>query len=150
MKLVDAHCHLYGFDTAEIDEIFNKLDIVIVAVSEDIKTAERVLSLKKRFNKIVPCIGLHPWNVSKNSLDEVDELLKLKNEVVCFGEIGLDKRFNAENFEHQVKVFEAFLDEASSGNYVLNLHTLDAWHEVLKLLKRYDIEKAIFHGIPGP
>jgi len=150
MEYIDAHCHLYGFSDNEIIDIFSNMKITIVAVSEDYKSSKKVVTLGGRIENVVPCIGLHPWNVDKNFENEIEQILSLRKHVKCFGEIGLDKRFNKDNYEYQLKAFEIFLDEASRNNFVLNLHALDAWLEVLQLLKKYDIKKAIFHWYSGP
>lgn len=151
--LVDAHCHLYEFGNEELESILSR-GMTIVAVGEDIETSRRVLEIARAKPNVIPCIGLHPWNV-KSREEGVEKARKiveiaLSNGVRCIGEVGLDTKFVPETIELQREVFKVFLEAARDYKLVLNLHTAGTWEEVYQLLVKYDIEKAMFHWYTGP
>ena len=47
-------------------------------------------------------------------------------------------------------MFEFFLEAAKEQNKIVNLHTRGAEKEVLVLLKKYEIQRAIIHWYSGP
>ena len=148
---VDAHCHLYAFEDGEIIKIFDELDISMLAVSENIESSKRSIDLTSISEKIYPCVGLHPWEVKgEESLQEAEEIIGMHKRAKCFGEIGLDKRFNTENYEYQKEIFYKFVEASSKLKMPLNIHALDAWKEVFEIISSYGIKKAIFHWYSGP
>ena len=154
-RLVDIHSHVYEFEEKELRSILDKLkDIVIVGVSDDLESAERLISLASRFDQIVPCLGLHPWSV-KNREESISEAyriieLAINNNIKCFGEIGLDTKFVPETIEAQRQVFRIFLEVARDNNMFVNLHTAGTWEEVFNLLVKYDVAAANLHWYTGP
>ncbi len=151
MQIVDAHSHLHGFSDDEIRSIIAELDIYIVAVAENLSSSLRTLGLRKISDRIYPCIGLHPWETKgEDALNEVEEILKYANNAYCFGEIGLDKRFNTENFNVQKEVFYRFVEASLKTKKPLNIHALDAWKETLDIVSSMGVKKAIFHWYSGP
>ena len=148
------HVHLYEFSDEEVEEILEKdPDLVLVAVSEDVESLERVLELRERFpDRIVACAGLHPWNIGEEPLAQVEELLRTayRGDLACIGEVGLDRKFVPHTWEVQVQVFEAFLRYAGEVGALVNIHAPDAWADALAMLVDYDIERAMFHWYTGP
>ncbi len=69
-----------------------------------------------------------------------------------FGEIGLDFRnvHDATLYDSQERVLEFFLSAAKEQDKIVNVHTSGAEMEVLELLERYDIRRAIIHWYSGP
>jgi len=143
---VDAHCHVYGMSVERLSKMTD--EIIIVGVSEDLETSRKVIELSKRFPNIIPMVGVHPWNVGKVSYKELQDVVALVKEARGFGEIGLDGK--TKNFDKQLDFLERFLEIAREYNMPVNLHTRAAWQEVLDLLFKYEIEKAIFHWYSGP
>lgn len=94
-------------------------------------------------------IGLHPWYIDKNTLD--DKLMQLKNwakhaSVVAIGECGLDK-ICATDFALQQKAFLAQIHLANKINKPLVIHCVRAYDEVIELLDRdKNRVPVIFHG----
>ncbi len=146
VMLVDAHVHLVKFHREYIERLGN---FVLLAVSEDLDESLKTIELSKEFDNVIPGIGLHPWVVDR---DRVEEIMNLRKDLdsFFFGEIGLDKKFHPETFDKQVEVFKKFLEIASEEKIPINIHSAGAWGEVLELLKKYEIEKAIFHWYTGP
>ncbi len=151
--LLDAHCHLHEFDDYEIQSFEMLADkVAIVAVSDDAKSSKRTLELARKFRHVIPCVGIHPWSVHEAGKEDVNEVEKLAGEpdVLCIGEVGLDKKFVPHTFQKQVEVFSKMLSLAKEYGLVVNVHAPDAWRDVLDMLLKYDIDKAIIHWYTGP
>ncbi len=153
-RLLDAHCHLHEYSDDEISEFVEKLGIAIIAVSDDLESSNRTLELSKRFSRIIPALGMHPWEVSPERLDEVEAVIQLvyrnRDVVRMLGEIGLDRRFRGSTIAYQYEVFTKFLEVARELQLGVTVHSVDTWDEVLRLLQRYDIPIAVFHWYTGP
>ncbi|MEM1541404.1 MAG: TatD family hydrolase [Ignisphaera sp.] len=151
--MVDAHCHIHEFPNEEIKDI-GKLVTYLIAVSDDHRSSIRTLDLAKRYRWIIPSVGLHPWSVDADSIDEAKKISDLArekgNEIRILGEVGLDKRFKQDTYHHQLKVFEIFIELAKEMNMILNIHAAGAWREVLNILAKNDIPMAIIHWYTGP
>ncbi len=148
--LVDVHCHADEYSIHRLREFIYKFKMIIVGVSVDLKSSLKILEYSKELNNFIPCVGLHPWYVDKLSEDGIDEVFRLSRNIKCIGEVGLDTRFVPKTIEKQRDIFRKFLEIGSEEDTVFNLHSVDTWREVLELLRRYDISKAIFHWYTGP
>lgn len=134
----DAHCH------------YNSLNkeysgFVIAAVSIDYQSSLQTLKLRKP-GSILAGVGIHPWNVGKENLEDVIPLVK---DADFIGEIGLDYRYNPRK-DLQIEHFRKFLEVARDLNKPVNVHSLDSWRDTLNLLLEYDIKRAIIHWYSGP
>ena len=153
ISLYDAHCHLHEFSDVEINRfIANRY--VIIAVSDDLSSSLRTLSIyrENRYN-VIPCIGLHPWNISKETSENMERLMSLiaDEKPPCIGEVGLDKRFLPEStFNKQAEIFRSFLEIASSIDAIVNIHAVDTWREALRMTIDSGVRRAIFHWFNGP
>ncbi|WP_460125710.1 TatD family hydrolase [Stetteria hydrogenophila] len=148
------HVHLYEFSRDEVRGIIESdPGIVLVSVSEDVESFQAVLSLHEEYpDRVVPCVGFHPWNIGKEPLSQVDELIRMayRSDVACVGEVGLDKKFVPETWETQVQVFGKFVDYAVEVGGFLNIHAPGAWRETLSILADACVERAMFHWYTGP
>ncbi len=150
---LDSHCHLHEFTDEEIDDI-SALNLTIVAVSDDLPSSRRTLELALGHEWVVPALGLHPWEVSADSVPDAQEIAKLVEEskgiVRILGEVGLDKRFKAETIAYQLEVFRLFVELARELRMGMTLHSVDTWREVLDIVYRNDVPVAVFHWYTGP
>lgn len=146
--LYDSHCHLYEFDEGSIEE-FTK-EIVIVAVSDDYESSLRTLELSDKFKNVIPCVGIHPWNAHRVSLDDLRKIERIMSDVDCVGEIGLDRKFTPQTLPVQEDLFRAMLRLAREYGTVVNVHAPDAWRQVVDLLDRFEIDRAVIHWYTGP
>ncbi|HWQ17312.1 MAG TPA: TatD family hydrolase [Sulfolobales archaeon] len=151
--LYDAHCHLHEFGDPEIERFMTN-GYIIIAVSDDLNSSLRTLDIYRKYvDNVIPCVGLHPWNIEKESRENVDRLINLIDEEKppCIGEVGIDRRFLPESsFEKQTKIFGAFLEAASSIDAVVNIHAVDAWRDALRMVISSGVKRAIFHWFNGP
>lgn len=152
-RISDAHCHLHEFSDSDIS-LISMLNIDVIAVSDDYSSSVRTLTIAKKYKWVIPAIGLHPWSIKINSIEEANNVSELAlnkdNNIRVLGEIGIDKRFKPETFTYQLQIFKLFIDIAKEINAVLNVHAAGAWEEVLTLLTRSDIPTAIIHWYTGP
>ncbi len=155
ITIYDMHCHTHDFTPAEIENFIEQLrDLKIVSVSEDLETFNKTLELYMMFpDIIIPCSGLHPWNIGKVTLQEVEELIRqtYRNDIFCIGEVGLDKKFvDPTTWSAQIDVFSKFLKLATEIDAYVTIHSPGAWREALTLLVEYNVRKAMFHWYTGP
>ena len=149
--LIDAHCHLHEFKDSEIRDFIK--DTVIAAVSDDLKSSRRTLQLAmENPNRVLAFIGIHPWEIGEAKPQEIEEVIKLAEHehVAGIGEVGLDKKFVKETFNQQLKIFTAFVKTAKEYDLPMNVHAPDAWRDVLDILRKHDVERAIIHWYTGP
>jgi len=149
-KYVDSHIHLNEYSEERISSLCGRDDVVLIAVSEDLRSSLTNISIEKRCPNVRAAVGIHPWNVGKVSADELAKVLELVGSVGFVGEVGLDKRFTPETFDLQLKIFSEFVTRALSSRKALLLHAAGAWREVLEILSRSAVETAVIHWYTGP
>ncbi len=151
--IYDAHCHLYEFPDEYIERLVSSNNYVITAVSDDFRSSLRTLKLYEKFRESInPCIGIHPWVIERTDKKDLEMVLGLieRLNIGCIGEVGLDRVFVPQSIDKQIEFFLQILEFAKSKDIVLNIHAPGAWSQVLELLRRYDIGKAIIHWYTGP
>ena len=151
--LIDAHSHLNKYEE-ELESALKQINehrIFTISTSMDLPSYQRNLEIADRCNLVLPTFGIHPWNASEY-VDRLEGLRWAINQSPMIGEIGLDHHFvtDAAQYPTQTKVLEFFLTTASQQGKIVNLHTKGAEKEVLDLLRRYNIQRAIIHWYAGP
>ncbi len=155
-KIYDMHSHFYEYSDKEIEEILEKdKDLVVVAVSDDPESAARTIEIWEAYpDRVVPCIGFHPWNLKegRGALDAEESLrLAARFGPPCIGEVGLDRRFMDQSTWHlQVYIFRRFAALAREISAFLNIHAPDAWKHALSIVGEEEIERAMLHWYTGP
>jgi TatD DNase family protein len=151
--LVDAHAHLdkYGEELSTALEEIGKHRIFTWAVSMDLPSYRRNLEIAARCGLVLPTFGVHPRKAPEYA-GRLAELSPWIEQSPAIGEIGLDFHWigDSAQFPAQRKVFEYFLAAAREQKKIVNLHTKGAEKEVLDLLERYGIARAIVHWYSGP
>lgn len=147
---VDAHCHLAEFGLEDILGFVKTT--YVVAVSEDLDSSTKTLGLAENLRRVVPCVGIHPWEAHRATERDVREIERLvaSRDLRCLGEAGLDRRFVPKTWHKQLCVFRSLLRIARDYDLVVNLHAAGAWREVCEEVIRKDIRCAIFHWYTGP
>ena len=147
--LIDSHIHAYEYGEEFISKYCNR-NYMFLAVSDDYTSSLKTIGLSRKCRNVVPAIGLHPWEVSKESISELDKFASLVRYVRFLGEVGLDKKFVPNTWKLQLKVFNMFLELAETYGLGLSIHAAGAWREVIDLLKKRNIKVAIIHWYTGP
>ena len=151
--LLDAHAHLDKYATdlqAALREI-QEQQIFTIAVSMDVPSYQRSVDIGERCELVLPTFGIHPRR-APGYADRLNELSPLIEESPAIGEIGLDFHWIEDRSQYpaQLKVLEYFFAAAREQKKIVNLHTKGAEREILGLLERYDIQRAIVHWYSGP
>ena len=152
---IDAHIHLYDAEYKEIindiiEEAFNHGIKYIVSVSEDSVTAIKNLGLSKLNRNILIGLGVHPWTAIYNPGDidkTIEIILEYIDEIVCIGEVGLDKKYedSIRMWDKQVDTFNKMISLALEYKKPLNIHSRRAARDVLHILNKRDVDQAYFH-----
>lgn len=93
-------------------------------------------------------MGLHPWYLEAENLDEQLENLRnnlSKPEVLSVGECGLDK-LSTIDWALQLQAFQSQIELAEEINKPIIIHCVKAFNDVLVMLKNVNVP-VIFHGI---
>jgi TatD DNase family protein len=91
--------------------------------------------------------GIHPWHVTRFSIDEVVAMLENligHKELIGIGEIGLDRACSSD-YLLQKRIFELHLSFAEKYNLPIVIHAVKSWSEIIAYLKRVTVP-FILHG----
>lgn len=159
--LIDTHCHL---DAAEFNADRNDIalqalqqgvsNIVIPAVARD--NFDTVIQVCQQHKHCVYALGIHPMYVDSATLEDLETLKTylVENNPVAIGEIGLDyfvtnAKNNPDHIEKQIHFFTEQLKIAKQHNLPVILHVRNAIDDILKYLRRYQINGGIAHAFNG-
>ena len=152
--VVDAHAHLDQYSDSELPDVLRQVEdghifTISTAMNPDSYRRARMIAARCRY--VLPTFGLHPWEAHEyvGKLAQIDGLIETSP---MLGEIGLDYQFvqDASRYGPQKEILEHFVRAAREQAKVVNLHTKGAEEEILGLLTRYEIERAIVHWYSGP
>jgi TatD DNase family protein len=151
---VDAHAHLDEYPDTWLGAVLGQLEelrIATIGIAMAPGAYERTLQIQQRSPWVTATLGIHPWN-AHHFVTALDDLEPALVDSPMFGEIGLDFRNVRDHslYDSQERVLEFFLAAAKDQDKVINIHTSGAETEVLELLERYDIARAIIHWYSGP
>ncbi|MFC1872922.1 TatD family hydrolase [Chloroflexota bacterium] len=156
-QLIDTHAHLDEIDDTEavLAEAAAVGVTGIVAVGEDHASNIRVLELAAKYPGVVfPALGLHPWNIKPNKIDETLKFVEEHAEnAVAIGEIGLDyhKRVRqVADKDIQKEVFFSLLEIAVLHGKPASIHSRYAWKDAVNLVVSSGLKQPVFHWFTGP
>ncbi|MGZ8532234.1 MAG: TatD family hydrolase [Candidatus Binatia bacterium] len=151
--LIDAHVHLdkYG---ALLDRALQEIaeqQIFTVATAMDLPSYLELQKIGERSELVLPTFGIHPRRAADYA-DRLPELSRYIDRSPAIGEIGLDLHWvkDTTTYPAQRKVLEYFIAAAGEQNKFVNLHTKAGEKEILDLLVKYDVRRAIIHWYSGP
>lgn len=135
--IYDAHAHL----GTEIErKIRKQTPIVSMICAQDPKEAvllQQLVSEEKKQaegNWLVPTFGLHPWQSSTYSFDDMKPFLETAD---IIGEIGMDSVWCDVPLSRQQLIFEQQLAFASETKKPVILHTKGQEKEITQLIRHY-------------
>lgn len=94
-------------------------------------------------------VGMHPWFLSKETVNE--ELLLLENQIqhkncLAIGECGLDKAIKVD-FDFQMHVFRQQIQMSEKHQKPIIIHCVRAFQEIIQLKKEYKPNQSwVLHG----
>lgn len=133
IPLVDAHAHL----GTERERQARREIVTVLCGTEPVSAAE-VLRLQNEFT-LASC-ALHPWNVEKNS---VEELLPFIEASPVLGEIGLDSVWTNADMTRQRSAFIRQLELAETLGKPIVLHTKGMEAEIARTVCPYGVRKLV-------
>jgi TatD DNase family protein len=99
------------------------------------------------------CLGIHPWDLTEKYLEKLDsfEFILEESNVICLGEMGLDRSIKDVDIDLQKKIFISQLNVAAKrrDRFVI-IHCVKAYSEILECLKKSSFKgKLVFHDYNG-
>jgi TatD DNase family protein len=151
--LIDAHVHLDRYGEL-LDHALREIErkrIFTVATAMDAPSYQALKTIGERSPLILPTFGVHPRRAPQYA-GRLRELGPLIEDSPAIGEIGLDFHWEKDSttYPSQVKVLEYFFAAAREQNKFVNLHTKGGEKEILDLLEKYQVQRAIIHWYSGP
>ena len=151
--LIDAHAHLDHYEAA-LESVLAEITeqrIFTIANSMDLPSYNQNLEIGEMCDLVLPTFGVHPKRAPEYA-ERLRELNQATEQSPMIGEIGLDFHWveDPSQYPAQRKVLCYFLAAAREQKKIVNLHTKGAEKEILDLLERYDIQRAIVHWYSGP
>jgi len=153
--LVDTHAHLdevEGLDGA-LSRARSQNVCAIMAVGQHPESNDRTLEIGEANRGLVyPAIGIHPHFAEQATSDWFGNVEAKAANCVAIGEIGLDfwTQKDGQGRARQVSVYERLLEIAKRLGKPVSVHSRGAWEETVRLARKHDVPKAIFHWFTGP
>lgn len=157
-SLYDAHIHLAHADLlqhkTEIAEAYASIGVrKVVCNGTKPEDWNRVLQLAVDDPRIVPAVGLHPWNVNSAPDGWKTTFVKaLDAGAQVIGEVGLDRWIEGHDIEAQQDAFRFQLSAATQRNLPISIHCLRAMGPLMDTLRSVALpERGIhIHAYNGP
>lgn len=140
--IIDTHAHLY-YDNivVNLDEVLERASdtgikaIIVPAV--DLKTSQEIIQLAEKYEIIYALVGIHPGDVNKSNVSDIDEIEKLcsHEKVVGIGETGLDYYWDKSNIDLQKEFFRLQIDLAKDKKLPIVIHTRDSTRDAIAMIK---------------
>jgi TatD DNase family protein len=151
--LIDAHVHLDKYGDL-LDEALRQIEterIFTVATAMDVPSYLEMQKIGELSELVLPTFGIHPRRAAEYA-DRLPEISRYIEMSPAIGEIGLDFHWvkDTSTYSAQRKVLEYFIAAAAEQNKFVNLHTKAGEKEILDLLEKHDIRRAIIHWYSGP
>ena len=150
---IDAHVHLdkYGDLLDQALQQIAREPIFTVATAMDVPSYLELQWIGRRSDFVLPIFGIHPRRAAEY-IDRLSEIGRYIENSPAIGEIGLDFHWvkDSATYPAQRRVLEYFIAAAREQRKFVNLHTKAGEKEILDLLERYDVKRAIIHWYSGP
>jgi TatD DNase family protein len=151
--LIDAHAHLdkYGDLLGQALREIEEEQIFTIATAMDLPSYLELKKIGERSELVLPTFGIHPRRAAEYA-DRLSEISRHIESSPAIGEIGLDFHWvkDTSTYPAQKKILEYFFAAAREQKKFVNLHTKGGEKEILALLEKYDIKRAIIHWYSGP
>ena len=151
--LVDSHCHIPLLQEslnikAILDEAEQQHIEHMLCVAIDLAGSPEIIRLAEDHAMISASVGIHPnTELVSDFIDDELEALASHDNVVAIGETGLDYFRSEGNLEWQRERFRRHIHTAKNLNKPLIIHTREAKHDTLRILKEEgaDVVGGVMH-----
>lgn len=144
MIYFDTHAH-YNDDKFKdnVDETIKEcIDAGVKKINiigYNVESSKKAIELATKYDELYSVIGIHPSDVGKCSVKEIEELYIKNNngKIVAIGEIGLDYYWVKDNKEEQKKLFIEQIELANKLKLPIVVHSRDASLDTYLTLKEH-------------
>lgn len=156
--IIDSHAHLEmsEFDSDREEVIGRAAEAgvgYIITVGINLEFSRKAVSLAQKHKNIYASIGVHPHDVDRadnRTYDALKELArKQKQNIVAYGEIGLDFFRNISSQKKQLEAFGLQLELAQELNLPVIIHDRDAHKQCIEIVKSSGVRRGVFHCFSG-
>jgi TatD DNase family protein len=157
--LIDSHAHLDMPDFSEdlpavLDRAREAGVLQIVTVGIDLESSRAAVELAAEHPFVFATVGCHPHNADafeSADLDRLADLASRRQEVVAWGEIGLDYFRNRSARESQLRVFRRQLEIAAGLGLSVVVHDREAHEDVVSCLEEMGSKRpgGVIHCFSG-
>lgn len=142
LTLSDCHTHFDQYDASEIPQILDRAVQsgvnIIIAAGTTIESTKACIRLAGTYPTIFAGVGIHPMEshqlLDNDAYDELHNLAKLRPEVVCISEVGLDFLPSSPDHAIQEQVFREHIRIAIDLDLPIIFHSRESHDEVLRIL----------------
>ena len=151
--LIDSHCHLdYLAKDGDLDEVVERARDAgvgtLLTICTKLSKFDEVRCITERFDDVFCSVGVHPHEVHAEGQRTPDHLIELARppKVVGIGETGLDFFYEHSPRAEQEVSFRAHIRAARQTGLPLIVHSRDADHETVDIL-REEFADGSFSGV---
>jgi TatD DNase family protein len=157
VRLIDSHAHLdmKDFDR-DVDQVLSRAREGgvghIITIGIDLSSSLAALALANRYEMISSTIGYHPHGADKVNPDLLSQLTDLAEDeqVVAWGEIGLDFFKGYSKIENQIDIFQQQLKLALDFDLPVIIHEREAHQKTYEILKeKHSSHRGVIHFFSG-
>jgi TatD DNase family protein len=148
LPMIDSHSHIYmdRYDNDRYDVIARAVAAGVTQLLQvgcDLESSRAVVALSQRVSGIYASVGVHPHQATTLNDDVLEALAALfsYDKIVAWGEMGLDFYYDNSPRPVQLAAFEAQLERVAGLDVPVVIHTREAEHETLELLRRYPLRR---------
>ncbi|MGE4558831.1 MAG: TatD family hydrolase [Desulfobulbus sp.] len=141
-ELTDTHCHLdmeaYADDLDAVIATATQHGVTrIITIGIDVASSKEAVRLASRYSNVFAAVGIHPHDADQATPQALEQLRMLAGheQVVGYGEIGLDYVKNYAPRSVQIHAFTQQLNLARTLNLPVIIHDREAHEDTLRLLK---------------
>lgn len=153
----DSHAHLEmaDFDQDRPEVLTRAAEAgvnLIVTVGTTLEDCAKVISLAAEHEGIYAAVGIHPHNAREVQKDTYAAIIDLarKDQVVAYGEIGLDFHYDHSPRNTQIARFGEQLELAADLDLPVIIHSRKAERETMEMLKSWRGKlRGILHCFSG-
>lgn len=148
VSVIDGHAHLDGLEDLEAALVEARKEEVaaIIGVGMGRESNKKILAIAEQYpGFVLPAIGYHPWEIRKPEIEEnlafIEENL---DRCIAIGEVGLDYRIRVKR-DLQKGAFDEIVRFSSEHRKPMILHCRGSHRDVLSIISKMGVEKAVFH-----
>ena len=142
MEYFDTHAHYNDekFDVI-VDDVLKRCKNIgvkyVINIGYNIQSSIKAIELSNKYKNMYVAIGIHPSDVGKCSVDELEKVYNEYNngKIVAIGEIGLDYSYTKENKKEQIELFKTQIKLANKLKLPICVHSRDASLDTYMTLK---------------